>query len=163
MAHDPQTLLNWVPRLRRYARVLCPRREDADDLVQDTLERAWAKAALWPGVVDMRAWLFGVMHHLHADQRRRGQLDTEPLATDLPAPAVTPGALLDIETALQRLPADQRETLVLVAVEQLSYAEVAQALGLPIGTVMSRLFRARERLRALMEGHAVPVRLTRVK
>lgn len=150
---DTPSLLAWVPRLRRYARVLCARPEDADDLVQDTLERAWTRAALWPGVADMRAWLFGVMHHLHVDHHRRGRLDTTPLTDDLPVAAqADPGTLLlDLESALQRLGADHREVLVLVTVEEMSYAEVAQALGLPVGTVMSRLFRARERLRSLMD------------
>ena len=147
------SLLAWVPRLRRYARALCARPEDADDLVQDTLERAWARSSLWPGVADMRAWLFGVMHHLHVDQHRRGRLDTQPLEDDLPVAAdAGPGTLLlDLEAALQRLGADHREVLVLVAVEEMTYAEVAQALSLPLGTVMSRLSRARERLRLLLD------------
>lgn len=155
MAAPPDTpsLLAWVPRLRRYARVLCARPEDADDLVQDTLERAWARASLWPGVTDMRAWLFGVMHHLHVDHHRRGGIDTTPLDDALPAPAddASHTLLLDLEGALLRLAPDQREVLVLVAVEEMTYAEVAQALSLPLGTVMSRLFRARERLRVLMD------------
>lgn len=162
-AHDPSPLLQWVPRLRRYARVLSHRPEDADDLVQDTLERAWSRATLWPQVTDMRAWLFSVMHHLHVDRLRHPGPMTTPLDDDLPLPVhEAPGTLrLELEAALRRLSAEHREVLLLVAVEAMSYAEVAHTLGVPIGTVMSRLCRARERLRALMDNdppgtHAAP-------
>ena len=64
---DGERLLVWLPRLRRYARALAGQRDDADDLVQDTLERAWSRLHLWRGVADMRAWLFGIMHNLHVD------------------------------------------------------------------------------------------------
>ncbi|MGH8796505.1 MAG: sigma factor, partial [Caldimonas sp.] len=73
---DAERLLVWLPRLRRYARALAGRREDADYLVQDTLERAWSRVHLWRGVTDMRAWLFGIMHNLHADGARRPRLCT---------------------------------------------------------------------------------------
>jgi len=154
---DPQQLLTWLPRLRRYARALAGNRDDADDLVQDTLERAWAKAGLWRGVADMRAWLFSLMHHLHVDGHRRGRLNIVALAEGeaLPEQAEparqTEGlALRDLASALAQLPAEQREVLLLVALEDMAYADVAQALGLPMGTVMSRLSRGRERLRQLM-------------
>lgn len=165
--HD-QTLLAWLPRLRRYARALCGSREDADDLVQDTLERAWRRSALWQGVADMRAWLFGIMHNLHVDGLRQARLPTVDLDEDTPEPPMPPAqadrlAVLDLQAALAQLPAEQREVLLLVALEDMAYAEVAQALGIPVGTVMSRLSRGRERLRALMQGHAAPVRLKVVK
>jgi RNA polymerase sigma-70 factor (ECF subfamily) len=152
-----EPLLTWVPRLRRYARALAGNRDDADDLVQDTLERAWSRASLWHGVADMRAWLFGIMHNLHVDRLRRPRLATVAIDDDTPeiAVAATQGerlAVLDLQAALQRLPLEQREVLLLVALEDMAYAEVAAALGIPIGTVMSRLSRGRERLRALMEG-----------
>jgi RNA polymerase sigma-70 factor (ECF subfamily) len=141
-----------VPRLRRYARVLRRNHDDADDLVQDTLERAWSRAGLWPGVGDMRTWLFSIMHNLHVDALRRGRLETVDLggeALDLPD-ALAVSERLDLQ-ALQRafdaLPADQQAVLELVAVQGLGYAEAALALGVPIGTVMSRLSRARDRLR----------------
>ena len=157
-----------MPRLRRYARALEGNRDDADDLVQDTLERAWAKSTLWRSVGDMRAWLFGIMHNLHADGVRRPRLPTQPLDDDTPEVAVAPAqgerlALMDLQQALARLPAEQREILLLIALEDMSYAEVAHCLGIPMGTVMSRLSRGRERLRTLLERGGEPVRLTIVK
>ena len=161
-------LLAWVPRLRRYARALVNNRDDADDLVQDTLERALTRAALWQGVADMRAWLFGVMHNLHVDGVRRPKLHTVVLDDDTPEHpvAATQGerlAVLDLQAALERLPVEQREIILLVALEDMSYAEVAVTLGIPVGSVMSRLSRGRERLRSLMEGQPDPVRLKVVK
>ena len=165
---DDDHLLTWVPRLRRYARALVGNRDDADDLVQDTLERALAKGALWGGVADMRAWLFGVMHNLHVDGVRRPRLHTVVLDDDTPEHqvAATQGdrlAVLDLQAALERLPVEQREIILLVALEDMSYAEVAATLGIPIGSVMSRLSRGRARLRSLMEGQPDPVRLKVVK
>lgn len=166
--NDDDQLLTWVPRLRRYARALVSSREDADDLVQDTLERALSKSALWRSVSDMRAWLFGVMHNLHVDGVRRPKLHTVILDDDTPEipVAATQGerlAILDLQAALEKLPVEQREIIVLIALEDMSYAEVAATLGIPIGSVMSRLSRGRERLRALMEGRPDPIRLQVVK
>ena len=168
MQADPDVLLPWVPRLRRYARALTGNRDDADDLVQDTLERAWAKSGLWRSVTDMRAWLFGVMHNLHVDGVRRPRLHTVMHDEDTPEipVAATQGdrlAVLDLQAALERLPVEQKEILLLVALEDMSYAEVAQTLGVPIGTVMSRLSRGRERLRSLLEERPDTVRLQIVK
>lgn len=168
MPADHEQLLTWVPRLRRYARALAGNRDDADDLVQDTLERAWAKSGLWRGVADMRGWLFGIMHNLHVDGVRRPRLATVVMDDDTPEQAVAPTqgerlAVLDLQAALDQLPVEQKEILLLVALEDMSYADVAKTLGIPIGTVMSRLSRGRERLRALMDGRAQPVRLKIVK
>lgn len=168
MHPDDRQLLTWVPRLRRYARALAGSREDADDLVQDTLERAWSKSSQWRGVADMRAWLFGIMHNLHVDAARRPRLHTAQMDETTPEVAVAPNqmqrlAVFDLEAALTQLPHDQREVVLLVALEDMAYADVARALGIPIGTVMSRLSRGRERLRALMEGRAEPERLRVVK
>ena len=165
---DDAQLLTWLPCLRRYARALVNNRDDADDLVQDTLERAWAKTSLWRGVADMRAWLFSIMHNLHVDGVRRPKLHTVAMDDDTPEVPVAPTqgerlAVLDLQAALDLLPVEQKEILLLVALEDMAYAEVAQALGIPIGTVMSRLSRGRERLRGLMEGRAEPVRLKVVK
>ena len=164
----PDDLLSWVPRLRRYARALAGNRDDADDLVQDTLERAWARSALWRGVADMRGWLFSIMHNLHVDGVRRPRLPTQAIDEDTPEVAMAPTqgerlAVLDLQAALDQLPSEQREIVLLVALEDMSYADIAQTLGIPIGTVMSRLSRGRERLRALMEGRDEPVRLKVVK
>ena len=159
---DEQLLLTWVPRLRRYARALAGNRDDADDLVQDTLLRAWSRAALWRGVADMRAWLFGIMHNLHVDRLRKGRLATVPIDAQTPQGVVAAAqderlAVRDLQAALDRLPADQREVLLLVALEDMSYADIARTLAIPIGTVMSRLSRGRERLRDLLaEGIAAP-------
>ncbi len=177
--HDPslqdQPLLTWVPRLRRYARALVGNRDDADDLVQDTLERAWAKAGLWRGrtdIRDMRAWLFSIMHNLHVDGVRRPKLHTMTLDDETPEVPVAPTqgerlAVLDLQAALDQLPIEQKEIVLLVALEDMAYADVAKTLGIPIGTVMSRLSRGRERLRALMDGRVngdhAPVRLKVVK
>ena len=171
MQDDPtqeRQLLTWVPRLRRYARALAGNRDDADDLVQDTLERAWAKSGLWHGVADMRAWLFSIMHNLHVDGVRRPKLATVLMDDDTPEVAVAPTqgerlAVLDLQAALDLLPIEQKEIVLLVALEDMAYADVAATLGIPVGTVMSRLSRGRERLRALMEGRDEPVRLKVVK
>ena len=161
-------LLTWVPRLRRYARALVGNRDDADDLVQDTLERALAKSLLWRGVADMRSWLFSMMHNLHIDRVRRPRLHTVAVDDDTPEVLVAPTqeerlAVLDLQSALERLPSEQREIILLVALEDMAYAEVAETLGIPIGSVMSRLSRGRERLRQLMEHPPDPVRLKAVK
>ncbi|MEO8716666.1 MAG: RNA polymerase sigma factor [Burkholderiales bacterium] len=153
---DAQSLIALIPRLRRYARALVGERAAADDLVQDTLERAWSKLHLYRHGTDLRAWLFTVMHNVHVNQVRAAR-PTAPLDDEMPElaqRAVQGDALLvrDLERALAALPAAQREVLMLVALEDLSYDETARVLGIPIGTVMSRLARAREKVRILMHG-----------
>lgn len=151
-----------IPRLRRFARALTGSREAADDLTQDALERAWIKRELWQPGTNLRAWLFKVMHGVFVNGAR-GRRATESLdamqevgaeAADESAGAETAIALRDLRNALARLPDEHRAVLLLVALEQFSYAEAAAVLGVPIGTVMSRLSRARERLRQLLEGGA---------
>ncbi|MDO8650598.1 MAG: RNA polymerase sigma factor [Undibacterium sp.] len=146
-----------LPRLRRYARALVSDTSLADDLVQDTLERAWHKLELWRPSDDMRAWLFGIMHNLHVNQVRKTRLPTVTLddeALTAPTRATQSDNLevRDLHTALQLLPREQRAVLLLVALEQMTYQEIALSLEIPIGTVMSRLARGREKLRLLMEG-----------
>lgn len=157
-------LLACVPRLRRYARALVGDRAAAEDLVQDTVERGWAGLRSWQRGTDMRAWLFSIMHNLRVDQGRRGTLQTEPLDDETPVPAmprhVSIGLeLRDLDTALRLLPEEQRVILLLVGLEEMRYEDVASLLGIPVGTVMSRLSRAREKLRALTEGRASVVSL----
>lgn len=152
---DGAALLAEMPRLRRYARVLLGDAAAADDLVQDTLERAWARAHQWRGG-ELRPWLFGIMHNLRVDQLRRPNLHTHSLDEDdfdVPTRATQSDRLevMDLASALRQLPDEQREVLLLVALEGSSYAEIASLLGIPAGTVMSRLARGRERLRLLME------------
>ena len=163
---DGFELLHWLPRLRRYARALTGSAEDADDLVQDTLERAWSRSSLWPQVADMRAWLFSLMHNLYVDGVRRRRDLIVSTMDELPDAAIPAAqgdriAVAEMDVALAMLPAEQREVLLLVALEDMPYAEVAQTLGVPIGTVMSRLSRGRERLRAIMEKRSEPA--TRLK
>jgi len=151
-----------IPRLRRFARALTGSREAADDLTQDTLERAWAKRELWQAGTNLRAWLFAVMHGVFVNSVRRLR-PTESLdvlaeagneRADDSAAAESALAVRQLREALLRLPDDQRQVVLLVGLEQLSYAEAAEVLGVPIGTVMSRLSRGRERLRQLLEGEA---------
>lgn len=146
-----------IPRLRRYARVLTGDTGIADDLVQDTLERSWSRQHLWRPGTDLRAWLFTIMHNVHLNGRRRRTLEGfdegfEPSSAGAQEQQLE---LRDLARALARLPAAYREILLLVAVEELRYAQIAQVLNLPLGTVMSRLSRARSQLHALMSGETV--------
>jgi RNA polymerase sigma factor (sigma-70 family) len=164
---EAHRIVELIPRLRRYARALVSDRARADDLVQDTLERAWNKFHLWRPGSDLRAWLFTVMHNVHVNQVRASR-DHAMLDDEGPemAVAAVQGASLeirDLERALALLSPEQREVLLLIALEDMSYAEVAAMLDIPIGTVMSRLSRAREKLRALMHGTPMNVRLQVVK
>lgn len=148
-----------IPRLRRYARALTGDAGRADDLVQDTLERALTKWLLWRRGSDLRAWLFALMHNLFINQMKAPKVveyRADDAVPEMPARgAQTDGlALRDLERALAELPIEQREVLLLVGLEELSYAQAAQALGVPLGTVMSRLSRARMRLGMLLEGQA---------
>ena len=155
-----------IPRLRRYARALAGDGHRADDLVQDTLERALAKFYLWRRGSDLRAWLFTIMHNVFINQlKARRELALDDAVEDAlqSAPQSDPLELRDLDAALRRLPVEQREVLLLVGLEQLSYAEVSKALSIPVGTVMSRLSRGRERLRALMSGGATVASLKLVK
>lgn len=116
----------------------------------------------------MRTWLFGIMHNLHVDRVRKPVLNTIELDDDTPMPSLKAPQtdrleIRDMEAALNALPAEQREILLLVALEEMTYEEVAAALGIPIGTVMSRLSRARGRLRALMDGTIIASSLKVVK
>lgn len=151
---ERRAIVELIPRLRRYARALVGDRAAADDLVQDTLERAWIKFHLYRDGTDLRAWLFTVMHNVHVN-RVRAARNADPLDEEMPEMAQrgTQGdalVLRDLERSIARLPDEQREVLLLVALEDMSYDEVARTLGIPIGTVMSRLSRAREKLRVTM-------------
>jgi RNA polymerase sigma factor (sigma-70 family) len=162
---EAQRLVDLIPRLRRYARALVGDRATADDLVQDTLERAWAKLHLYRRGTDLRAWLFTVMHNVHVNRVRAARptdiLDEE--APELAQRASQGDSLMvrDLDRAIMRLPGEQRAVLLLVTLEEMSYDAVARTLGIPIGTVMSRLSRAREKLRTMMLGQ--PAKLKVVK
>lgn len=148
-----------LPALRRYARALTGDRWAADDLLQDTLERACSKWRLWIAGTNLRAWLFTLMHNLYLNERRSAQaraaaIAIDDVANELVAPGRSLDDALDLDRCLQCLPADQRAVLLLVTLEDMSYQEVARVLKMPVGTVMSRLSRARARLRELMEAGA---------
>ena len=136
---DSSAILAEIPRLRRYARALLGDRAAADDLVQDTLERACVKWALWqPGSV-LGSWLLSLMHNLHINQRRDWRHDDGHAALDdAPEPAHDPTAeavqSMDLQQALAALPPPMREVLLLVTVEEYTYAETAAILDVPVGT-----------------------------
>jgi len=146
-----------IPRLRRYARALTRTSDRADDLVQDTLVRALTKFHLWQPGTDIRAWLFTIMHHQYVNTVRRearetSSVDIEDISPKLVA-TTDPTArrqLVELDRALARLPAEQREVVLLVGLEGMPYESVARILDVPIGTVRSRLSRGRDRLRELM-------------
>lgn len=158
-----------IPGLRRYAWALLRDDEAADDLVQDTLERAIRHWSQRRREGDLKAWLFAIERNLFLNalrrSRRRGlHLGVEALE-HAQAPTETPesqAGLRDILTGLDTLTEEQRSVLLLVGVEDLSYEQAAQVLDVPLGTVMSRLSRARARLREFMENGRVAV-LRRVK
>ena len=154
---DYNLITPFIPNLRRYARALVGDRDGADDLVQDTLERAVRKFHLWkPG--DLRAWLFSIMHNVFVNQLKARkiapsvEIDEATIAAHIPT--VTSVDVLDLQRALLTLAPEQREVVLLVALEDMTYADVSRALGIPIGTVMSRLSRGRQKLRGLMSGAA---------
>ncbi|HZF81557.1 MAG TPA: sigma-70 family RNA polymerase sigma factor [Rubrivivax sp.] len=154
-----------MPRLRRYARSLAFDAGRADDLTQQTLERALSHWHQFDAGRDMTVWLLSIAHNAHMDGLRR---DARMAVTD-PAdiqraqdatggdPGIDVGLRLDLMAALRRLSPEQREPLLLVCVEQLTYAEVASVLAIPVGTVMSRVCRARAALRRFLEGEAPPI------
>lgn len=147
-----------IPALRRYARGLVRDVETADDIVQDCLEKIvgnWHRRRN----DDPRSWMFAILHNLAVNKirqmQRRGKnvpIEDVPATNDTGAPTQEQTVFShDVIAAIERLPHDQRSILLLISVEDLTYAEAAEVLGVPIGTVMSRLSRAREQLRILLE------------
>jgi len=158
-----------IPALRRYAWALLRDADRADDLVQDTLERAVAAWHLRRREASLRAWLFAIERNLFLntvrERTRRGPHLGDEALSAIPCEADPPDRglhLRDTLAALDALPEEQRSVLLLVGVEDLSYEEAARVLGVPVGTVMSRLSRGRERLRRSLEGGGGVV-LRRVK
>ena len=158
-----------IPGLRRFAWALLRDDEAADDLVQDTLERAISRWGQRRRDGDLRAWLFTIQRNLLLNQmrqRRSRGVQVGQEALDLvQTPDGSPeshAAAHDILAGLEALPEEQRSVLLLVGVEDLSYEQAAEVLGVPVGTVMSRLSRARGRLRQFMEAGRSAV-LRRVK
>lgn len=153
-----------IPRLRRYARVLTRDAALADDLVQDCLERAITRWHQRRDGGDAQTWLFTILHNLASNQRRR----SARRGLHIPVDEVAQAGLArppeqafglernDVQAALDRLPDDLRAVVLLVSIEELSYADTARVLGIPVGTVMSRLSRARRRLREDLANPATP-------
>ncbi len=145
-----------MPALRRYARALTRNADRADDLVQDCLERAIRKQGLWRPTGSLRGWLFRILLNLYRNElrsaRRRGEhVSVETLLVEPAVAPAQPGriALAEMARAIDALSAEQREALLLVVLEGMSYGEAAQVIGVPLGTLMSRLGRARAALRTL--------------
>jgi RNA polymerase sigma-70 factor (ECF subfamily) len=155
-------ILAEIPRLRRYAQALLHDRDAADDLVQDCLERALARLDNWQTGENPRRWLFTIMHHLFIDQmrktKRRAEVvmltldDSEALSS--PAQQAESVASREIMDALHAVSPDRRAALLMVGIEGFSYAEAANILGVPAGTLMSRIARGREELRGLLDDAA---------
>jgi RNA polymerase sigma-70 factor (ECF subfamily) len=155
-----QAIVEEIPRLRRYARVLLRDRDAADDLVQDSLERALSKMERWVVGESPRRWLLTIMHHLFVDQSRRAKRHVRAViampetidAIAIPPPQVDEFASVEVLWALQQIGPERRAALVLVAVEGFSYADAANTLGIPVGTLTSRIARGREELRSILDG-----------
>ena len=150
-------LLAHLPGLRRYAAALVGNAADADDLVQDCLERALARQDTLRDPQSLGRWLKVILHNLYVTAlRRRGapSVPIEDFAEDLAlsAPPTDRDRIRDLVRAMAGLSAEHRQILLLISLEGMSYREIAETLDVPIGTVMSRLARARERLRSLLEG-----------
>jgi RNA polymerase sigma factor (sigma-70 family) len=166
---DPSALLEpLIPALRRYAYALLRDHAAADDLVQDTLERALSRWTSRRSDGALRPWLFAILRNLHIDahrQARRRGAQVEIDEVDHRETVAHQEAALearDVLAALEQLPEEQKSLLLLIGVEDFSYEEAARIVGVPIGTVMSRLSRARQRLRSIVE-HGPGALLRRVK
>ncbi|MEX2615493.1 MAG: RNA polymerase sigma factor [Alphaproteobacteria bacterium] len=158
-----QQLPRYIPEMRRYARVLLGSSTEVDDLVQETLCHALRKRHVWDSVRNIKAYLFTMLHNLHLDRagmvsRRGRQVPMEDVEWHLQCPEQQPDPIVlrDLERGLMDLRQDQRQVVIMIGVEGMSYRDVAKSLDIPIGTVMSRLSRGREALRKSMEGSVDP-------
>lgn len=159
MADPHRDIETEIPRLRRYARALTRDVVAADDLVQDCLTRALGKLHLWQDGTDLRAWLFTILHNQYVNYIRRavregsavGLNESEPLLSRAPQQGKRL-EMRDLERAIAKLPEEQRIVILLVGLEGMRYEEVAAILGVPVGTIRSRLSRGREALRRLTGG-----------
>jgi RNA polymerase sigma-70 factor (ECF subfamily) len=160
--HVPRTLdliEAEIPRLRRYARYLARDADRADDLVQECLMRAIARVDSWTPGTNLRAWLFVILRNCHINEVRRGQrislvgeTTTDYEVVPTPASQEAHVSLLEVRDAYLNLSEEHREVLLLVAIEGLQYEEAAAILEIPVGTIRSRLSRARQALRDALEG-----------
>ena len=153
-------MVGQIPYLRRYARALTQNVADSDDLVQNCLLRAISKIDRFEAGTNLRAWLLAIMHNIFIDgfrKKRRAREVSETTETIqkgmfTPANQLRRVQVTDVEAALSSLPAAQRSTLLLIALENLTYEEVARITEVPVGTVRSRLSRARHALVRMVEG-----------
>lgn len=159
MAEFALMVSEHIPNLRRYARVLVRDAIHAEDLVQDCLERAISREHLWREGTNLRAWLFTILHNLYINQYlRHGSVGTmvplldEHTHLSCPARQYHSVTLKDLARAFDRLPEQEQQVVLMVGLDGMQYEDAAEALGVPMGTVKSRLSRARRRLRRLMDG-----------
>jgi RNA polymerase sigma-70 factor (ECF subfamily) len=158
-------LIDQLPHLMRYARALKRDTDAADDLVQDCVHRALSRLHLFQAGTNMRAWLFTILHNIHVQDVRKQARAVDRTAFEdgfenrQASEPEQMGQLTarDLERALDRLSDEQRAVVLLVGLEDMSYREAADILGVPVGTVMSRLARGRERLRRIMDGEGEPL------
>jgi RNA polymerase sigma-70 factor (ECF subfamily) len=156
----PQQLVELLPRLRRFARALTRSEADADDLSQAVVERALLHAASWRAGTRLDSWLFRIAQNLWRDELRAHRRRAEPLeegnhiGEDGRVSFHRQLEVRDLARAFDDLPEDQRAVMALVVLEGMQYSEAAHTLGLPVGTVMSRLARARSRLAAVVSGES---------
>lgn len=169
MSETKWLIAQEIPRLRRYALVLVNDSVAADDLVQDTLERAIRKRHLWRRTGSIRSWLYRIQFNVFLNQKghrhrrlREVEMEEAPASVELSGQEQVL-ACRDIGAAMQALPAEQRAAIALIAIEELSYDEAAAVLGIPIGTLRSRLSRGRDRLRELYPAVASKPHLRQVK
>ncbi len=147
----------YIVDLRRYACALLGSPAEADELVQDCLLRALARQHFWTRIRDMRAYLFSILHNAHLDRltsrRRRPSVDIGEVQARLSQPAgqLTSLELRDVVRAVAALPLEQREVVLLIGLEGMSYRQAADVLDVPVGTVMSRLSRGRAALHQMVE------------
>jgi RNA polymerase sigma-70 factor (ECF subfamily) len=157
-------LVAQLPGLRRYAVALVGNAALADDLVQDAIERAIRRSSQLRELERLPGWLRRILHNLYVDEIRRGrgrgtEQDITELANDLSlsVAAYDGGTIREFLKAIGSLSVEHRQILLLVGLEEMNYREIAEELGIPMGTVMSRLARAREKLRSLMQHETVTV------
>ncbi len=163
-------LVEQIPSLRRYAWALSGDSNQVDDLVQECLARAISRRKLWISRKGMRPWLFTLLHNIFVNLVRRtgnapsvGSIEEYQNSAISSDNADTICALSDFERSLNQLSLDQREALLLVGLEQLSYREASKVAGVPVGTIMSRLSRAREQLTKSLNGETRVASIRRVK
>ena len=157
-------LAGVIPHLRAYGRSLSGNPDLADDLTQDTMVKAWASRARFERGTSIKAWTFVILRNTFLSQMRRnkfhGEYDETTVERTLSTPASQEdsGEMADLQRALMELPQDQREALILIGAGQLSYEEGADICGVAVGTMKSRVSRARAALQAILDGGDMPLR-----